>query len=216
MDLKRLITHFTYQIEAKPEGGFIAHASDPTLEPLEAPTRMELQQKIQQNISAALANEFPGLKLPIQSQQLKMTFHVEQKAGGGFTLHSSDPNSQPAEAASHEIESKFAEKLVGMMGKHFMSQLPPELAGQLSSGGIKVFVSRTGMPGPNAASLTSGDAQGVVLSNTEPAMSSGGSVTYSGDNSPIKPANNSSWVIFRFLLTLLIIAAIMYFYLHYR
>ena len=84
MDLKRLITHFTYQIEAKPEGGFIAHASDPTLEPLEAPTRMELQQKIQQNISAALANEFPGLKLPIQSQQLKMTFHVAVATGIGW------------------------------------------------------------------------------------------------------------------------------------
>ena len=39
MELKRLITHFTYRIEPKPEGGFIAHATDPTVPPLEAPTR---------------------------------------------------------------------------------------------------------------------------------------------------------------------------------
>jgi hypothetical protein len=29
MELKRLISHFTYRIEPKPEGGFIAHASEP-------------------------------------------------------------------------------------------------------------------------------------------------------------------------------------------
>jgi len=54
MELKRLITHFTYRIEPKPEGGFVARASDPTLTPLEAPTREELQQKIQANIKPAL------------------------------------------------------------------------------------------------------------------------------------------------------------------
>src|SRR5438034_7388212 len=56
MVLKRIITKFIYRIEPKPEGGFIAHASDPSIPPLEAPTRLELQQKIQANISAALAD----------------------------------------------------------------------------------------------------------------------------------------------------------------
>jgi len=73
VELKRIITKFTYRIESKPEGGFIAHASDPSLPPLEAPTRLELQQKIQANISAALAEEFPGLKLSADNQQLKLT-----------------------------------------------------------------------------------------------------------------------------------------------
>jgi hypothetical protein len=59
MELKRLISHFTYRIEPKPEGGFIAHASEPGVPPIEAPTRAELQQKIQANISAALGTEFP-------------------------------------------------------------------------------------------------------------------------------------------------------------
>ena len=34
MELKRLISHFTYRIEPKPGGGFIAHASDPAVAPL--------------------------------------------------------------------------------------------------------------------------------------------------------------------------------------
>jgi hypothetical protein len=43
MELKRLISHFTYRIEPKPGGGFIAHPADPSVAPLEAPTREELQ-----------------------------------------------------------------------------------------------------------------------------------------------------------------------------
>jgi len=34
------------------------------------------------------------------------------------------------------------------------------------------------------------------------------------DSSPITPESSSSWTIFRFLLTLLVIAALMYFFLH--
>jgi hypothetical protein len=80
MELKRLITHFTYRIEPKPGGGFVAHASDPTLPPLEAGTREELQHAIQANIAAAVAAEFPGLKLPGESQELKFDFRSKQSA----------------------------------------------------------------------------------------------------------------------------------------
>ena len=118
MELKRLITHFTYRIEPKPEGGFIAHATDPTVPPLEAPTREELQQKIQANIATALAAEFPGLKLPLENRQLKYAFHIELKPGGGFAIHSADPGAKPVQGATHEeIESHFAEKLIGFVGK---------------------------------------------------------------------------------------------------
>jgi hypothetical protein len=229
MDIKRLITHFTYHIEAKPEGGFIARASEPNLPPLEAPTRWELQQKIQQNISAAMAAEFPGLKLPIESRQLKMSFHVEQNPGGGFTIHSSDPNSRPTDAASHDLESKFTEKLISMMGRHLISHLPPELAAQLSSGDIKVFETRQGMPVGDPINALS-DGKEVPMSNADPnlqSMAGSGTINagenaagrigyYSGD-SPIKPATSSSvWPMIRFLIALLIMAAIMYFFVHHR
>lgn len=240
MDLKGLITHFTYRIEAKPGGGFVAHAADPTLPPIEAPTRWELQQKIQQNISAALAAEFPGLKLPAENQQLKVSFHIEQKPGGGFLIHTTDPNGQPTEAASHEIESKFAEKFIGFAGKHLLPQLSPELAAQLTSGDIKVFVNRKGIGSVgdlspsnagdlstlNLESNTSGtSSQNASLAQTNAAATlnvaatSNAAFSYTGDNSPDSPIHrttSNSGGLLHFLLALLIIGAIMYFWLRYH
>jgi len=233
MDIKRLITHFTYHIEPKPDGGFIARASDPTLPPIEAPTRWELNDKVRQNISTALAAEFPGLNL-LGNQQLKVAFHIERTPDGSFSIHSSDPNSPSTEAAPHEIESKFAEKLIGYMGKHVMSQLSPELAAQISSGDIKVFVNRNGLAG-NSDLLTPTDAQAIspLFSSLNPDSKAGGTLNnstlagtntegfpastigYSGD-SPIKRSTGSNAAILRFLLALLIMGAIMYFFLRHR
>jgi hypothetical protein len=230
MDLKRLITQFTYRIEPKPEGGFIAHATDPTVPPLEAPTREELQRKIQANIAAGLASEFPGLKLPLDNQQLKFAFHIERKPGGGFSIHSADPNAQPIEEATHEeIESHFAEKLIAFVGKHFLPELSQALAAQ-GSGDIKVFVNRkTGFTAnagshtlslgmardlPPAGSIQTDDAtmEDAKLGNAKAANATFGTVGDAIDNSPITPETSSSWTIFRFLLALLIIAMMMYFF----
>ena len=218
MELKSLITHFTYRIEPKPEGGFIAHTTDPTVPPLEAPTREELQRKIQANIAAGLASEFPGLKLPLENQQLKFAFHIERKPGGGFAIHSADPNAPPIEGATHEeIESHFAEKLIAFVGKHFMPELSRALAAQ-GSGDIKVFVNRKTAFTVNAGSTTTQTddvtREDAKLGDTKIANASLGSVGDAIDNSPITPETSSSWTIFRFLLALLIIAAMMYFFLH--
>src|SRR5262249_58291964 len=99
MELKRLITHFTYRIEPTPEGGFIAHATDPTVPPLEAATREELQRKIQTNIATNLAAEFPGLKLPVENQELKFAFHIEHNPKGWISIHSAVSHLQSCEAA---------------------------------------------------------------------------------------------------------------------
>src|SRR6476659_2185693 len=96
MEFKRLFSQFTYHIEAKPEGGFIARASDPTLPPLEAPNQMELRQKIQDSINASIQTQFPGLKLPPNN---RVSFHLERQADGSVAFHSSDPNSG---TGSHE------------------------------------------------------------------------------------------------------------------
>jgi len=233
MDLKRLITHFTYRIEPRPEGGFIAHATDPTVPPLEASTREELQQKIQANIAASLASEFPGLKLPLENEELKFAFHIERKPGGGFAIHSADPNAQPIEGASHvEIESHFVEKLIGFVGKHLMPELLPTLAAQGSSGDIKVFVNRkagvTVKTGSHTLSfgrdlgLTSSiPPNEVTIEHAKPRDTTIGNANLAGvgdsiNNSPIIPETSSRWTMFRFLLALLIITALIYFFLHYR
>ena len=222
MDLKRLMPYFTYHIEAKSGGGFIARAADPSLPPLEASTRPELQEKIRQNISTALAAEFPALKLPAENQSLKATFHIERHSDGSFAIHTSDPNAQPIQAAPHEIESKFAERLIGFVGKHVLPQLSPELAAQLTSGDIKVFVSRnvTSTARPTDTQILSftglmNSLEAGAQSETPPTAISPTSGPISYSDSPIKP-ESSSWNLLRFLLALLIIGAIAYFLLRYR
>ena len=210
LGIKRLITQFTYRIEPKPEGGFMAHASDPTVPPLEAPTREELQQKIQANISAALAAEFPGLKLPLENKELKFDFHIEHKPEGGFILQSTDGKGLPITGATHaEIESPFVEKVVGLLAKHLTPELTQALAGQLGSGDVKVFVNRkagfsTGAPTPALS-----DANSIQVANVQDTQ-----FVNSADNSPIMPEKSSSGTIFRFVLTLAIVVALMYFFLH--
>jgi len=141
MELKRVISHFTYRIEPKPEGGFIAHASDPGVPPIEAPTRVELQQKIQANIAAALGTEFPGLKLPLENKEVNFAFHVEHAPDGGFILQSTDGKELPIIGSTHaEIQNKFAEKLLGALGKDLMPELSKALA-SAGSGDVKVVVS---------------------------------------------------------------------------
>src|ERR1700731_2772994 len=213
MELKRQFTHFRNLIEPKPEGGFIAHPTDPTVPPLEAPTREELQRKIQENIAVGLASEFPGLKLPLENQQLKFAFHIERKPGGGFAIHSADPNAKPIEgAAQEEIESHFAEKLIAFVGKHFIPELSQALAAQ-GSGDIKVFVKRnTGFTVnagshtlslgiardlPPAGSIQTDDAttEDAKFGDTKTANASFGNVGDATDNSPITPETSSSWTI---------------------
>src|SRR6516165_1958515 len=155
MELKRLISHFTYRIEPKPGGGFIAHAADPSVAPLEAPTREELQTKIQESILAGLTAQFPGLKLPLENQNLQFAFHIEHKPEGGFVIHSCDPNAEPIEVLNHhDMERRFAEKIIGFLGKHLTPELSQALAAHGNSGEIKVFVNRKTGVTVNAGSHT--------------------------------------------------------------
>ena len=222
VDLKRIISTFTYRIEPQPQGGFIAHASDPSLPPLEAPTREELQQKIQANIGAALAKEFPGLNLPSGNlpsgnKELKFDFHIEAKPGGGFALHSHDPNATTIEGASHEeIEHPFAEKLAGIVGKYFLPELSQALAKQGGSGDIKIFVDRkvSFTANPGSQKLTLDNAQNFLPSGTIQPGANRGDTLDAGDSSPITREAGTSWPILRFLLVLFVIAALMYFFRH--
>ena len=229
MELKRLISHFTYRIEPKPGGGFMAHPSDPSVAPIEAPTRKELQKMIQENILAGLSAQFPGLKLPVDSQNLQFAFHIERKPEGGFVIHSSDPNAEPIEVLTHnDMESHFAEKIIGFVGKHLTPELSQALAAQGNSGDIKVFVNRkTGVTvNAGAHTLSLGLARNLTaptsISNTTTIIeaanakptdgSSGGMIS----NTPIVPEASSSGKVFRFLLLVLVAGAMVYFFLHYR
>ncbi len=201
MDFKRLISHFTYRIEAKPGGGFVAHATDPALPPLEAPTREELQRKIQVNISAALAAEFPQSNIPPNGHESKLAFHIERKIDGSLAIHSYDPSAPVIDASSHEeIESKFAEKLLGFVGKHLVPELGQALAAQGNSGDIKVFVKRKASFKINSRG-TKFNSAGSTVGLIQPS------------NDPITPESNRGWMIVRFALAVGALGGLVYLYI---
>ena len=241
MEFKHLVNKYVYHIEPQPGSGFIARAADPSVPPLEAATREELQEKIQAAIFARLSDEFPGLTLPLKSEGKQFAFHVERNAQGGFDIHtSSDSGASPVTAATHdEVESHFAEKLVALLGKHFA----PELAAQGAAGDIKVFVKTTGFTltsgGNREAALSllglssaAGSEAGLAedKSSAAPQLSSPSVDTTASKPSfghrnladafaddgpisrqPITVGNDRSSAVVRFLLALLIVAAVMYF-----
>jgi len=229
MELKHLVQRFVYRIEPKPEGGFIARATDPTVPPLEAPTREELQQKIQAKLLAELGEQFPGLKLaPLENKQVKWEVHIDRKPGGGFTVHSDQPGTASVDPATSEKIDHFAEELLGFVDRNF-PQLSQTIASQVSARALKLFTA-----GETSASLDSSlppsgpqgflptqplqspdaKAQDVKLEATTIEGTALNNAAFS--NTPITPETSGSATIFRFVLTLLVIVALMYFFFYRR
>jgi len=233
MEIKHLVSKYVYRIEPKPEGGFIALASDPSVPSIEAATREELQKKIQSTILAGLGADFPGLQLPGPTGELKFSFHVEKQPDGSFDVHSSDPASGPLNATNHDqVENHFAEKLIAFVGKHMLQDAPEALRAQLASGDVKVFINKTSgftvttkgdtnpqqfgslaqlfgtQPGSEPASNS-----GHIPSNSEATLGSSQTVI---DSSPITPVSEGGGRFFRILLVLAILAGVMFFLLRHR
>lgn len=223
MDLKRLITQVSYRIEEKPGGGVIAYPYDQNASPLEAPTRLELNQLIQARNTEILAQEFPAFK-PSAEEKEQLSFHIERRADGGFTIHSADPGLAADGVGTHqEIESHVAEKVLGFMARRMADKLPPEIAAQLSSGDIKVKIQRSVTTGGKTLS------RDVVISHSgqdaaqpsNPALLSSDVTnsqavgTFTGD-SPIVPEPSRSWPIFRFLIAAIAVLVFVYIFLHRR
>ena len=205
MELKHLFSHFTYRIEPKPAGGgFVARNSDPSLPPLEAVTREELEQKIQNNILATLGEALPGFKLPKENEGSKFSFHIEHKPEGGFILRSSNPNEPSIEGATHEeIESAFAAKFIGVAGRAFIPLLSKAFDSANVTGDIQVVVNRKGSFTMNSKTVQS---FGKMPSTTPaPILPSG---------SPIVPEKNNILGTIRFVLALLAAAGLVYLFLH--
>src|SRR5437667_1865074 len=70
VELKRIITKFTYRIEPKPEGDSIPHAVVPTIRPLEAQSRLSLKQKFQANITPTRPPKSQVLNTPAETKNL--------------------------------------------------------------------------------------------------------------------------------------------------
>jgi hypothetical protein len=221
VELKQLITHFTYRIEPKPGGGFIAHPSDPAVAPLEAATREELQQKIQSTILAGLGAKFPALQSAVEGKAANFAFHIERKPEGGFVLHSADAQAEPIEFGTHnDLESHLAEKLVNFVGKHFAPELAQAMAAQGVSGDLKVVVNPkvrlTVKTASHTWTLGNVPAQDTPMQGAQPSETNTklGDVAQAVSNKPIAPESSGNWTMFLFLSFLVTVAAIVYFLLH--
>ncbi len=225
MELKRLVQQCVYRIEPKPEGGFIARASDPNVPALEAATREELQQQIQAKLVAALGETFPGFQLALQSKQVNVAMHVDRKPGGGFTVHSDNPGTPGFNPAAQEKFDHYAEELLGFVDKHF-PHLSEQIASQVTGREVQVFTSTTvSNPGKQSSVLSPMFLPTQPMNSTDVRGQQAPSMTPMGNtdldpsllsNAPITPQATKVNPIVRFLLTLLIIAAVMYFFFYRR
>ena len=225
MELKHLVERYVYRIEPKPEGGFIARATDPSVPPLEAPTREELQQKIQAKILSELGEKFRGLKHPaLENKQVKWEVHIDRKPGGGFSVHSDEPGAPAVDPATHQKIDHFAEELLGFVDKHF-PDLSQAIAAQAGSGDVQVFT--TGKETLNASSSLGGlknlspthpaenrdlKAQDITL---EASTIEGTTLNKTAiSNQPITPEASNFGSVLRFAFALLILVALFFYFLH--
>jgi hypothetical protein len=227
MDIQTITRKYAYKIEPKPEGGFIARATDPTVPPIEGATREEVERKIRETVFAGLSQAFPSLKIPLQTKNAKLEFHLERKPEGGFAVHSTEVGSPTMAPATHEKVDHLAEQLLGFVDKHF-----PEFSQALAEGAtdkVQVVTQQTteksviGLP-QNGGDLlpalpTKSDSKdaGIVkwtggVKANPTSDSFGNTVT----NSPIMPQASSNWAVLRFLLAVLAIAGLVYFFLMRR
>jgi hypothetical protein len=96
MDINKKTVNFSYRIEAKPGGGFVAHTSDPTMETMEAATKEELEQRMQSKIRELFGDigSLGGIDLKklLGSVSISsgLSYHIE-KHEDGFRAHPNDP-----------------------------------------------------------------------------------------------------------------------------
>jgi hypothetical protein len=225
MELKHLVQRFVYRIESKPEGGFIARASDPTVPPLEAATREELQRKIQEKLFAALGEAFPNLKLPIEDKQPKVNVPIEGQPGGGFAVHSQPTGNTGLDPATEAKIDLYAEELLGFVDKHF-PHLSQTIAARIASEALKFSTHQEATTGFKK----SVDFGAVQAFPQNPSSSVGTQDLHLGPanldhstlnqamiaNTPITPEPSGAGKILRFILTVAILGAVMYFFLHHR
>jgi hypothetical protein len=226
MDIQTITRKYAYKIEAKPEGGFIARATDPTVPPIEGATREEVQRKIREIVAAGLAQAFPGLKIPLETKNAKLEFRVERKPEGGFSVHSTELGTPTMAPATHEKVDHMAEKLLGLVDKHF-PEFSRALAEQAASEEVQIITeqktekwsgfptsARDLLPTPPAKSESS--VAGVVKWTGGAADTTSDSLGGAITNTPITPQSSSNWAVLRFLLAALAIAGLLYFFLTHR
>ena len=218
MEIKKT-TSYSYRIEPKPGGGFVAHPSDSSMETLEAATKEEILQRIQERIDAKVAKQFPGIQELLHADP--NVYNLEAKPGGGFIAH--PPNSSMA-----TIEGATQEEVLQKIGDNIGAAL--ERAGlpganvvhtDLNLGGLHLSIDRK----VKITTGTRADHTQPQQAPTDPAWSqpsfsqnrfSSGTAPQTSDSmGPILPAKDNSAVIWRVIAALLFLGLLAYFLLRH-
>jgi hypothetical protein len=92
MEIKRCTTQFSYRIEQKPDGGYVAIPSDPSMETLEGASQQEVQAKIKNKINAFLGEEvLSEFKLGPLDMAVNRKIKFTASANAAFQLQTTLP-----------------------------------------------------------------------------------------------------------------------------
>jgi hypothetical protein len=199
MDLKNIVTKESYQIEATPLGGYIARPNKPGLDPIEGATKEDVERqidaKIESSIEKALPDTFGKYGFTSRRSVSKFSYRLEEKPEGGFIARPSDPAMGVLEGVTKEaVQHKINERLGSLTGEPLADSFG-------NSNGINVTTNqqvsvqflRGGSSAPSA----------IVGNQTRTSPASGIRVSFN---------SGSVGRIVRFLLTVVVVATVLYFY----
>jgi len=175
---------------------------------------------------AAISEELPGLKVPPGAKHVEMSFHIEHTPDGGYSIHSSDPNAPIIQTANQEeLESQFLAKVLGFAGNSLAPQMVKKLAAQVGSAKVRVVVNRSvsfqmNSEGKGVTFATPKSASPQSAATPTPQLADASTsldpLTGTIGNNPITPEPSNLGKIFGLLVMLLILAGMMYLFLHRR
>jgi hypothetical protein len=201
MEIKKT-TSFSYHIEQKAGGGFIARPDDPQMETIEGATEQEVEQKIGAKMTEFIGQQMPfglGKKLiDMAFTKSDFAYHIEEKPGGGFIARPKDANHEPLEGATRqEVEEKIRGALQTLLGA--------QLAGADKASGLTVTRKVNLGDHTTFQFSTYSAGQSAKQNPQQPGLAAG--IDPMG---PIEPEKDHSSLLLGILLGLLGVAALVY------
>ena len=186
------------------------------------PRGKSFNEKFRRNCSRPWAEAFPNLKLPIEDKQPKVNVPIEGQPGGGFAVHSQPTGNPGLDPATEAKIDHYAEELLGFVDKHF-PHLSQTIAARIASEALKFSTHQEATTGFKK----SVDFGAVQAFPQNPSSSVGTQDLHLGAanldhstlnqamiaNTPITPEPSGAGKILRFILTVAILGAVMYFFL---
>jgi hypothetical protein len=220
MEIKRTISRVIYRIEPKPEGGFIARCDDPTVAPLEAASRFELEQQIRDKVTSEVESQIPGLQISLEK---KITSFDNKSDDGSISQPGLKGGAMPA------VEKWLTDKAVMLVEKNLPPELIEQLKNQKLSGNVNIKVTKFGgktnfrreyvIPNGNAGQVLSRFFTGRQKNSGALEPSNPVSASFSGTNldstSPITPVSGTGPFL-RFLLAAIVLVGILFFFLYLK